>query len=34
LPDMNVRTFDGRFQGMNGLGPIGAYLIRAGLFLF
>jgi hypothetical protein len=28
-----VRAFDVRLQGINGLGPIGACLIRAGLFL-
>jgi hypothetical protein len=33
LPDVSVRAFDVRVQGMNGLGPIGARLIRAGLFL-
>jgi hypothetical protein len=33
LADVKVRTFDVRFQGMNGLGPIGARLIQAGLFL-
>jgi hypothetical protein len=31
---VKVRTFDVRFQGINGLGPIGACLIRAGLFIF
>jgi hypothetical protein len=33
LADVNGRALDVRFQGMNGLGPIGTRLIRAGLFL-